>query len=191
MWNGLIRALDKHFAAFRNRPPAPTQVISKKQRPYSWLARICVLVGIGFVAIAGVLVAVIFHNGEKSFVEHTQVPSASAPNIRGSPARADNGAQAERLWAVTKDTASVGVLEDFIRQFGDTPYGSMARARLHELQATLKPDTKPDPPQGIPSPGVNCTGTGTPDEVEICRSAPLMALDWQAKYLSRFVNPIR
>jgi uncharacterized protein YecT (DUF1311 family) len=30
-----------------------------------------------------------------------------------------------------------------------------------------------------PSPGVNCTGTGSPDEIEICRSATLMDLDWQ------------
>ena len=179
--DGLIRALDQHFSAFRNHAPAPTQIISKKQRPYSWLARIYVLVGIGFVAIAGVLMALIFHNGEKSLpaVEHTQAPSASAPDITGGPARVDNGAQAERVWAVTKDTASVGVLEDFIRQFGNTPYGSMARARLQELQATLKSDTKPDQPHRVPSPGVNCTGTGTPDEIEICRSAPLMELDWQ------------
>jgi uncharacterized protein YecT (DUF1311 family) len=178
--DGLIRALDKHFAAFRDRAPAPNQIIPKKQRPYSWLARIYILVGIGFVAVAGILAALIFHNGEKSLpaLEDTRASSPSVPNITGDPARAD-GAQAERVWAVTKDTASVGVLEDFIRQFGDTPYGSMARARLQELQATLKPDTKSDEPQGVPSPGVNCTGTGTTDEVEICGSASLMALDWQ------------
>ena len=44
---------------------------------------------------------------------------------------ADAAAQA---WAATKDTASVAVLEDFIRQFGSTVYGSMARARLEELK---------------------------------------------------------
>ncbi|HTP91026.1 MAG TPA: hypothetical protein VMJ52_04785, partial [Xanthobacteraceae bacterium] len=31
---------------------------------------------------------------------------------------------------------SQAVLEDFIRQFGNTPYGSMARARLDELKKT-------------------------------------------------------
>lgn len=30
-----------------------------------------------------------------------------------------------------------------------------------------------------PNPGVNCTGTGTPDEVEICGNATLIDLDWQ------------
>jgi len=30
-----------------------------------------------------------------------------------------------------------------------------------------------------PSPGVNCTGTGTPDEIKICGSATLIELDWQ------------
>jgi uncharacterized protein YecT (DUF1311 family) len=30
-----------------------------------------------------------------------------------------------------------------------------------------------------PSPSFNCTGTGTPDEIEICGSAKLIDLDWQ------------
>ena len=35
---------------------------------------------------------------------------------------------AAQAWAVTRDTTSQAVLEDFIRQFGTTVYGSMARA---------------------------------------------------------------
>jgi uncharacterized caspase-like protein len=35
---------------------------------------------------------------------------------------------AAQAWAVTKDSTSAAVLEDFVRQFGSTPYGSMARA---------------------------------------------------------------
>ncbi len=42
--------------------------------------------------------------------------------------------RAGQVWMVTKDTTSIAVLEDFIRQFGNTPYGSMARARLDELR---------------------------------------------------------
>jgi hypothetical protein len=192
--DGLIRALDQRFATLRNPAQAPTQIISKNRRRYSWLARSYVLVGVGFVAIALVLMALLFHNGEKSLpaVEHTQAPSASTTNIRGGPARADSGTQAERVWAVTRDTTSVGVLEDFIRQFGDTPYGSMARARLQELQATVKPVTKPDQPHGVPSPGVNCTDTGTPDEVrnlqERATGGARLAI---ALCLSRFVKSIR
>jgi Caspase domain len=41
---------------------------------------------------------------------------------------------AAQAWAATKDTTSAAVLEDFVRQFGSTPYGSMARARLQELK---------------------------------------------------------
>jgi hypothetical protein len=41
---------------------------------------------------------------------------------------------AERAWAVTQNTTSIAVLEDFIRQFGTTPYGSLARARLDEMK---------------------------------------------------------
>jgi uncharacterized caspase-like protein len=49
------------------------------------------------------------------------------------PAPVDPAADA---WAVTRDTTSRAVLEDFIRQFGSTVYGSMARARLEELKKT-------------------------------------------------------
>jgi formylglycine-generating enzyme required for sulfatase activity/uncharacterized caspase-like protein len=56
---------------------------------------------------------------------------------------------AERAWAVTKDTTSVAVLEEFIRQFGTTVYGGMARARLDELKksqiALVTPPALPIP----------------------------------------------
>jgi uncharacterized caspase-like protein len=42
--------------------------------------------------------------------------------------------EAAQAWSVTKDATSQAVLEDFIRQFGTTVYGSMARARLEELK---------------------------------------------------------
>jgi uncharacterized caspase-like protein len=42
--------------------------------------------------------------------------------------------EAERAWALTQNTTSQAVLEDFIRQFGATPYGSLARARLDEMK---------------------------------------------------------
>jgi len=43
---------------------------------------------------------------------------------------------AAQAWVVTRDTTSQAVLEDFIRQFGNSVYGSMARARLEELKKT-------------------------------------------------------
>jgi uncharacterized caspase-like protein len=39
-----------------------------------------------------------------------------------------------KVWAATQNTTSIAVLEDFIRQFGNTVYGSMAGARLAELR---------------------------------------------------------
>ena len=38
---------------------------------------------------------------------------------------------------------------------------------------------KSDTTSARPSAGVNCTGTGTPDEIKICGSAKLSELDWQ------------
>ena len=57
-------------------------------------------------------------------------PSVVAP---GTSVAVSPQEQAEHAWAATKDTTSRAVLQDFIRQFADTPYGSMARARLDEL----------------------------------------------------------
>src|SRR5262249_38685538 len=58
--------------------------------------------------------------------QEASLPSAPAPPQQ------DLAAQA---WAATQNTISIAVLDDFIRQFGTTPYGSMARARRDELKA--------------------------------------------------------
>jgi hypothetical protein len=42
--------------------------------------------------------------------------------------------EAARVWTVMQNTTSTAVLEDFIRQFGATSYGSLARARLDEMK---------------------------------------------------------
>jgi hypothetical protein len=58
---------------------------------------------------------------------------------------------AAQAWAVTRETKSQAVLEDFIRQFGKTVYGSMARARLKELKKT-QVAAIPPPAHAMPSP---------------------------------------
>jgi uncharacterized caspase-like protein len=42
---------------------------------------------------------------------------------------------AERAWALAKNTNSIAVLEAFVRRFGDTYYGDLAKMRLEELKA--------------------------------------------------------
>jgi hypothetical protein len=59
-------------------------------------------------------------------------PSATAPPAAASTA----SDEAARAWSITQNTTSVAVMEDFIRQFGGTAYGSMARARLAEMKKT-------------------------------------------------------
>jgi uncharacterized protein len=50
--------------------------------------------------------------------------------------------EAAQAWAATKDTTSQAVLEDFVRQFGNTVYGNMAQARLREMKSAAL-DTQP------------------------------------------------
>jgi formylglycine-generating enzyme required for sulfatase activity len=60
-------------------------------------------------------------------------PGAASPP--GGSAPASGVAQA---WGVIQNTTSLAVLDDFIRQFGNTPiYGSLARARRVELAKQL------------------------------------------------------
>ncbi len=60
---------------------------------------------------------------------------AKSPQISTAPVPpAPSADPAERAWAVTQNTTSIAVLESFIRQFGDTVYGNLARARLDELK---------------------------------------------------------
>ncbi len=47
-----------------------------------------------------------------------------------------------------------------------------------ETKRSDSPPTNSDQ-NSRPSPGVNCTGTGTPDEVAICSNATLIDLDWR------------
>lgn len=89
----------------------------------------------------------------------TSVP----PQLKQRPAGpADDSAK--RAWAVTQNTTSVAVLEDFIRQFDKTPYGSMARARLQELKraqiAKVNPD-KVEPPKKSRCPSISGTWSWT------------------------------
>jgi formylglycine-generating enzyme required for sulfatase activity len=55
--------------------------------------------------------------------------------------------EAERAWAATQGTTSPVVLEDFIKRYGDSFYGTLARARLEELRKahTYAPDQVHNP----------------------------------------------
>jgi uncharacterized protein YecT (DUF1311 family) len=120
-------------------------------------------------------------------------PEPAKPQPSSTQAAATG--EAERAWAVTKDTASVAVMSDFIRQFGDTPYGSMARARLQELEKSQAAVAPPPSPQGalsrqLPasedaatrtsaSPSFDCAKTHVTEELAICKNGRLSYLDRQ------------
>jgi hypothetical protein len=108
------------------------------------------------------------------FGSYVLVPAGPGPVVTPPivPPPAD---PAERAWAVTKDTSSQAVLEDFIRQFGPTVYGSMARARLEELKKTQVAVVAP--PIVPPSPTSPCD-TGAVSVSLSSRSAtPLCAAE--------------
>lgn len=122
-------------------------------------------------------------SGRFYFAGGSTAPSTLTPQA-SEPAYPDR--EAERAWGVTKDTTSVAVLQDFIRQFGDTPYGSMARARLEELNRGQRTTVTQEPEQprygGLPanpSPSFDCATNRSVAEIAICGSGRLSHLDRQ------------
>jgi hypothetical protein len=116
--------------------------------------------------------------------KHTQLPELSLSLIgefylkgrlaAGTSSAAiadDRSSEAERAWAVTKDTTSQAVLEDFIRQFSPTVYGSMARARLEELKKSQTAVAAPPlSPPTVPSPSQQAKIAPTPSMESLARS---------------------
>jgi uncharacterized caspase-like protein len=71
--------------------------------------------------------------------ENLSLVESAAPANAGPPPQTQAPIlsldRAAQVWMATKDTTSIAILEDFIRQYGATSYGSMARARLEELKS--------------------------------------------------------
>jgi hypothetical protein len=62
--------------------------------------------------------------------------------------------EVERAWAVSKDTTTIAVLEEFVRRYGDSHYAALARARMEELG---KSQAEAAPPLVPPQPSVAAT----------------------------------
>jgi S1-C subfamily serine protease len=93
-----------------------------------------------------------------------------------APAAAPQANEAERAWAVTKDTSSQAVLEDFIRLFGSTIYGSMARARLEELRKGQLAVATPLQSQAAPASPSAAKGEAVPAAVQSSLDAVVQIL---------------
>lgn len=86
--------------------------------------------------------------GEVVLAPSVATAAATPPQVAAAPAAPpppQASSEAERAWAVTKDTTSRGVLQAFIKRHANTIYGEMASARLKELeqQAQKPPEQKP------------------------------------------------
>ena len=66
------------------------------------------------------------------------------------PTPRPSSSEAERAWAVTKDTTSTAILEAFVQRFAGTPYADMARARIQELKSTSAGTVSRGAPGGAP-----------------------------------------
>ena len=95
--------------------------------------------------------------------------SAAAPPAAPSPAAQPLTTEAAQAWGATKDTTSAGVLEAFIKRFGSTVYGDMARARLAELRANTNAKPAGRVASVTPSAPAVASDKTTPDAATPCR----------------------
>jgi tripartite-type tricarboxylate transporter receptor subunit TctC len=76
--------------------------------------------------------------------------------------------EAERVWALTKDTTSQGVLDAFIARFPGTVFADLARARLAELrgrETPAQPSNAPPPSSSSTASQVAALPLSTPPSV--------------------------
>jgi hypothetical protein len=81
-------------------------------------------------------------------------PIAGNFYFAGAPASAATVPSPTPAWAAVRDTQSVAILEEFVRQYGASIYGSLARARIDELKRTaavVPPAPAPAPQSREPS----------------------------------------
>jgi carboxyl-terminal processing protease len=76
----------------------------------------------------------------------------ATPAAPAAPAASPAPDGAAQAWAAIKDTTSVAILDSFIQQYGDSVYGSFARARRDELRANQVALAKPAPSPGASEP---------------------------------------
>ena len=104
-------------------------------------------------------------DGEFYFAGQSSMSPAAASSV---PATAPPD-PAERTWSVIQGTTSIAILEDFVRQFGASPYGSMARARIEELKRAQLAVASPPPPPAAVAPAEPTSRTA-PSEHMVARA---------------------
>ena len=112
---------------------------SRKQEPYVYGS-----LGGNTVAIVDANAATAKAPAADSKPATAQVASADAgtsasPRTPAASAAAASSGEIAEAWRAVSTTASPAVLEAFVRRFGDSIYGDLARARLQDLKAQ---DTK-------------------------------------------------
>jgi hypothetical protein len=100
------------------------------------------------------------------------------PEIAATPpAATQDSSEAEQAWAATQSATSQAVLEDFIKRYGGSFYGTLARARLEELKRSQAAAEAPPTPNekvavvappvtpSAPNPVAPPSAAPTPDEI--------------------------
>ena len=86
--------------------------------------------------------------GEVVLSPSAATAAATPPQAAAAPAAPpppQPSSEAERAWAVTKDTTSRAVLQAFIKRHASTIYGEMASARLKELEQQAQKPSEQKP----------------------------------------------
>jgi TPR repeat protein len=82
-------------------------------------------------------------------IQRRSRPIFAAAPIPTLPAAASTTSEAAQAWTLAQSTTSQAVLEEYIKRYGDSFYGALARDRLEELKkrkiAVVPPPMAPEP----------------------------------------------
>lgn len=96
-------------------------------------------------------------------------PAIAGPRAIAVPAPAASSGEIAEAWRAVSTTTSATVLDAFVRRYGDSIYGDLARARLQDLKAqdtkvaAAKPDERSlQPAQKITAPAASSSASSSP-----------------------------
>ena len=110
--------------------PADGKLVASRQKP---IVRYGLVGALAAAALA--VLAIVLRSEWGPFPEQQKTalaPQATVPDP-ADRAQREKASEAERAWAVTKDSTSIAVMEDFIRQFGDTGVSCLDGALCQEF----------------------------------------------------------
>jgi uncharacterized caspase-like protein len=103
----------------------------------------------------------------------------AVPVVASAPRVSTATSEAAEAWAAVDQTRSVAVLQSFVRRYGDTFFGDLARQRIDEINrgsaAAPQPPARQPPPSAAPAPAAPVAAPAAPPPSSVFQAAQAWA----------------